>query len=96
MTFKNKKLRKGLKYFIILAVLDLLYLNVFVPVKLSVGQIFLIVLEVIKVCDRKEIDVSTLTSDQLDNIIELTINSVKQVFKENGFRFIPNIIFRDS
>ena len=67
MTFKNKKLRKGLKYFIILAVLDLLYLNVFVPVKLSVGQIFLIVLEVIKVCDRKEIDVSTLTSDQLDN-----------------------------
>ena len=96
MTFKNKKLRKGLKYFIILAVLDLLYLNVFVPVKLSVGQIFLIVLEVIKVCDRKEIDVSTLTSDQLDNIIELTINSVKQVFKENGFRFIPNIIFRYS
>ena len=53
MTFKNKKLRKGLKYFIILAVLDLLYLNVFVPVKLSVGQIFLIVLEVVKVCDRK-------------------------------------------
>ena len=96
MTFKNKKLRKGLKYFIILAVLDLLYLNVFVPVKLSVGQIFLIVLEVIKVCDRKEIDVSTLTSDQLDNIIELTINSVKQVFKENGFRFIPNITFSYS
>lgn len=55
----------------------------------STWRIFLIAL---RVCDKKGIDVSILTSDQLDDIITLIINSVKQVFRENGFRFIPNII----
>lgn len=66
------------------------YLNVFRPFKLSFEQLFLIALEVVNVCNEKGIDVSTpLSPDQLDEIIALSITSIKQVFKENGFRFIP-------
>jgi hypothetical protein len=66
------------------------YLNVFRPFKLSFEQLFLIALEVVNVCNEKEIDVSTpLSPDQLDEIIALSITSIRQVFKENGFRFIP-------
>ena len=92
MELKNKRLRKALKFFSVLAIIDLLYLNVFVLVALSIGQIFLIAIEIVRVYDKKGIDVSTLTSDQLDGLIILSIDSVKQVFRENGFRFIPNII----
>ena len=53
MTNKLKKLRKALKYFSILAFLYLLYLNVFVPLSFSIEQIFLVALEVVRICDEK-------------------------------------------
>jgi hypothetical protein len=81
-----------LKYFIIIVLIDLLYLNFCVPLTLSIEQVLLIAFEVVRICYKKGIDVPTLSPDQLDEIVTLSITSAKQVFKENGFRFIPNII----
>ena len=90
-TFKdNQKFRKALKYFSVLTLMNLLYLNVFRPLKLSFDQLFLIVLAVVNVCNERGVDVYTLSPDQLDEIIALSINAIRQVFKENGLRFIPN------
>jgi archaellum biogenesis ATPase FlaH len=66
--------------------IDLLYLNVFIPLTLSFEQVLLIAASVVKICDKKGIDVSTLSPDQLDELITLSITSGKQVFKENRFR----------
>jgi len=85
----QNKLKKVLQHFSIIALIDLLYLNVLVPVTLSFEQLFLIALEVVNVCNEKGRDVSTLSPDELDQLIELAIVAVKQVFKENGFRFLP-------
>ena len=88
----NNKFKRSLKYFGILGVIDLLYLNLLLPSKLSFEQIFLILIEVVRVCGERGLDVSKLSDTQLDEIITLSLNSVKKVFKENGFRFIPNVI----
>jgi|TARA_B110000483_G_scaffold142634_1_gene170503 hypothetical protein len=92
MVKNNNKFKRSLKYFGILGVIDLLYLNLFLPLKLSFEQIFLILTEVVRVCDERGLDVSKLADTQLDEIISLSLNSVKKIFKENGFRFIPNVI----
>ena len=92
MVKNNNKLKRSLKYFSILGVINLLYLNLFLPLKLSVEQIFLISIEVVRVCDERGLDVSKLSASQLDEILSLILNSVKETFKENGFRFIPNVI----
>ena len=81
-----------MKYFIIIVLIDLLYLNFCVPLTLSIEQVLLIAFEVVRICYKKGIDVPTLSPDQLDEIVTLSITSVKQVFKENEFRFISNII----
>ena len=81
-----------MKYFIIIVLIDLLYLNFCVPLTLSIEQVLLIAFEVVRICDKKGIDVPALSPDQLDEIVTLSITSVKQVFKENEFRFISNII----
>ena len=88
----NNKFKRSLKYFGILGVIDLLYLNLLLPSKLSFEQIFLILIEVVRVCGERGLDVSKLSDTQLDEIITLSLNSVKKIFKENGFRFIPNVI----
>tara|TARA_B110000003_G_scaffold274124_1_gene313324 strand:+ start:69 stop:383 length:315 start_codon:yes stop_codon:yes gene_type:complete len=92
MVKDNNKFKRSLKYFGILGVIDLLYLNLLLPSKLSFEQIFLILIEVVRVCGERGLDVSKLSDTQLDEIITLSLNSVKKVFKENGFRFIPNVI----
>ena len=92
MVKNNNKFKRSLKYFGILGVINLLYLNLFLPLKLSFEQIFLILIEVVRVCGERGLDVSKLSDTQLDEIITLSLNSVKKVFKENGFRFIPNVI----
>ena len=92
MVKDNNKFKRLLKYFGILGVLDLLYLNLLLPSKLSFEQIFLILIEVVRVCGERGLDVSKLSDTQLDEIITLSLNSVKKIFKENGFRFIPNVI----
>lgn len=88
----NNKFKKALKYFGILGAINLLYLNLFLPLKLSFGQIFLISAEVVRVCEEKGLDIQNLSDIQLDEIISLILNTVKKTFKENGFRFIPEII----
>ena len=45
-------------------------------------------------CDERGLDVSKLSAIQLDEIISLSLNSVKKTFKENGFRFIPNVLYK--
>jgi len=92
MVKDNNKFKRSLKYFGILGVIDLLYLNLLLPSKLSFEQIFLILIEVVRVCGERGLDVSKLSDTQLDEIITLSLNSVKKIFKENGFRFIPNVI----
>ena len=48
--------------------------------------------EVVLVCEEIGLDVSKLSAKEMDEILSLSINSVKKTFKENGFRFIPNVI----
>ena len=91
MVKNNNKFKRSLKYFGILGVINLLYLNLFLPLKLSFEQIFLILTEVVRMCDERGLDVSKLSAIQLDEIISLILNSVKKTFKENGFRFIPSM-----
>ena len=91
MVKNNNKFKRSLKYFGILGMINLLYLNLFLLLKLSFEQIFLISTEVVRVCDERGLDVSKLSAIQLDEIISLSLNSVKKTFKENGFRFIPNV-----
>ena len=87
----NEKFKRLLKYCGILGVINFLYLNPFLPLKLSFEQIFLVLLEVVLVCEERRLDVSKLSGIQLDEIISLSLDSVKKTFKENGFRFIPNV-----
>ncbi len=62
MVKNNNKFKRLLKYFGILCVINLLYLNLFLPVKLSFEQIFLISIEVVRVCDERGLDVSKLSA----------------------------------
>ena len=91
MLDKKQNFKKVLKIFGILVVLDLLYLNVLVPITISAEQLFLIALAVVNVCEKRSVSISSLTPNELDEIIKLSIDSVKQVFKENGFKFIPSL-----
>ena len=92
MVKNNNKFKRSLKYFGILYVVNLLYLNLFLPLTLSFEQIFHIATEVVRVCNERGLDVCKLSASQLDEIISLSLNSVKKTFKENGFRFIPSVI----
>ena len=67
-------------------------MNILVPVTLSFKQVILIALEVIKICDKRGIELRDISPKQLDELIELVIQSVKQVFKDNCFRFLPDIV----
>ena len=78
MVKNNNKFKRSLKYFAILGVINLLYLNLFLPLKLSFEQIFFISTEVVRVCDERGLDVSKLSAIQLDEIISLSLNSVKK------------------
>ena len=82
----QNRLKRSLKWLTAIALIDLIYLNILVPVTLSVWQIYLTASLAARVCDKQGIDVSTLTSDQLDDLITLSINSVKPLEKM-GFVF---------
>ena len=75
MVKNNNKFKRSLKYFGILGVINLLYLNLFLPLKRSFAQIFLILIAVVRVCDERGLDVSKLSDIQLDEIISLSLNS---------------------
>ena len=64
-------------------------LNVLVSVTLSLQKVF--ALEVVKRSNQRGIDISTISPDELDQLIELAIVAVKRVFKENEFRFLPKL-----
>jgi len=60
----QKQLKRAFKYFIIIALINLLYLNVLVPVTLSFEQIFIIALGVEAVCYKRGIDIETISPDK--------------------------------
>ena len=49
----NIKFKKVLRYFSMIILIDLLYLNVFIPLTLSFEQVLLIAASVVKICDKK-------------------------------------------
>ena len=46
----------------------------------------MIALEVLKICNKRNVELTDILPQKLDEIIGLAIQSVKQVFKYNGFR----------
>ena len=48
-------------------------------------------LEVVKISNQRGIDISIISTDGLDQLIELAIVAVKRVFKENEVRFLPKL-----
>ena len=59
--FKCKRnLKKTLISFDIIALINLLYLNVLVPITVSFQQVFLVALEIVKISNDKGIDLATI------------------------------------
>ena len=78
MVKNNNKFKRSLKYFGILGVINLLYLNLFLPLTRSFEQIVLILVAVVRVCDERGLDVSKISDIQLDESISLILNSIKK------------------
>ena len=96
-TFKdNQKFRKALKYFSVLTLMNLLYLNVFRPLKLSFDQLFLIVLAVVNVCNERGVDVYTFSPDQFPIVLaHCDKNSIARTTKcPPNVTLFANMIFR--
>ena len=85
----ENKLKRGLNYLGIIALVYLLYLNLLVPLTISFKQVFPIALEVVKISNERGIGLAIISPHQLDQLIYLSITTVKQVFKK---RIIPNMI----
>ena len=88
----SPRVRNILKWLGIITIVDLLYLNILLPIVLSFEQILLIALEVVYICDKKNIEISSLSSTQLDELINLSISSVKEVFKKKWLSFYSKFI----
>ena len=86
------RFKKTLKYVSLFICLNLIYLNVVVPIAISAEQILLILITLIKTCEERKINVSDLSPKQLDDLSRLILSTVKQIFNERGFRFLPEDI----
>ena len=58
---------------------------------LSSQQIYLVAESVVVICHKRNIDLNNITPKQLEEIYNLTIERVIEVFKTNGFKFIPSL-----
>ena len=58
---------------------------------LFLQQVFFIALEVVEICGPKGFNVSAISAEEPDPLIELAIIAIKLVFQENGFRFLPKL-----
>jgi hypothetical protein len=83
----KERFRRLLNVFGVLFIFDLIYLDVCAPLALSIEQIYEITVTVTIICESKGLDVSSLSLDQLNEILELAVKAVKEIFTKNGFRF---------
>tara|TARA_B100000795_G_scaffold167498_1_gene126076 strand:+ start:1786 stop:2163 length:378 start_codon:yes stop_codon:yes gene_type:complete len=58
---------------------------------MSLQQIWLLSIEVVHICDLRNRDVTSLSKEELDQLLELAKGIVKRVFRSNGFRFLTGI-----
>ena len=86
---KTKNFKNFLKGFGILVAFNLFYLNVVCPITISIEQVYFISVNVVIICNKRGLDVNSLSPTQLDKIISLSVRSIKETFQRNGFRFIP-------
>ena len=75
-----------------LSLLDLIYLNIILPVALSAQRIYLIAENIVTIRHEKNIDLKDITPKQFEEIYNLTIDRIIKVFKTNDFRAIPHAI----
>ena len=74
---KTKNFKNFLKGFGILVAFNLFYLNVVCPIAISIEQVYFISVNVVIICNKRGLDVKSLSSTQLDEIISLSIRSIK-------------------
>ena len=74
----KNKLKSTFKTFGILALVDLVYLNILVLVALSFKQAIMIALEVVKISNNRGIELTDLYPKRLGELIELAIQSVNR------------------
>ena len=75
---KAKNFKNFLKGFGILVAIDLFYLNMISPIGISIQQLYFIFLDVVIICNKRDLDVLSLSTAQLDEIISLAIKRVKE------------------
>ena len=59
---------------------------------LSSQQIYLVAESVVVICHKRNIDLNNITPKQLEEICNLAIERVIEVFKTNDFRLVPHAI----
>ena len=89
---KKFNFKQAIKVLSGLLLLDLVYLNIILPVALSAQQIYLIAGNIVIVSHKKNIDLKNITPKQLEELYNLAIDRVIEVFKTNGFRLVPHAI----
>ena len=88
---KKFNFKKAFKVLGGLLLVNLIYLNIILPVALLTKQIYLIAASVVVICHKKNIDLNNITPQQLDEICNLAIDRVIEIFKTNGFRVVPGM-----
>tara|TARA_B100000795_G_scaffold200796_1_gene154557 strand:+ start:2512 stop:2991 length:480 start_codon:yes stop_codon:yes gene_type:complete len=93
---KNVRLKRLIKIFGGLILLNLIYLNIILPVTVSVQQIYLIAESVVIISHQRNIDLKDISQKQFDEICDLVIDRVIKVFQSNGFRLVPHALASTS
>jgi hypothetical protein len=78
----KERFRRLLNVIGILFILELVYLNVLVPLTLSIEQIYKVSVLVALICENKSLGVSNLSPKQLDEILELAVKGVEGIFRK--------------
>ena len=96
LNLKKFDLKKAVKVLGSLLLVDLVYLNILLPIGLSAKQIYLVAESVVAISHKKNIDLNNISSKEFDEICNLAIKRVIAVFKENGFRLVPHALCASS
>ena len=86
---KTKNFKNFLKGFGILVAFNLFYLTMVCPRAISIEQLYFISVNVGIIFNKRGLDVNSLSPTQLDEIISLSVRTIKETFQRNGFRFLP-------
>ena len=96
MKLKKFDFKKVFKVISCLLLVDLVYLNIILPVVLSAQQIYLIAENVVEISVKKNIDLNNITPKQFEELCNLAIERVVKIFKDNGFRVMPQALAATS